>query len=137
MHFKIVITSVLQIILVLVILFLSLWGYSCCIDSSLSLYEAYSAILLFGAIGSPFFLSSAAISINLKNRFRWAPYILISLISTVVYGALIYLVYPFFQSAISRLIRPERLLAIVEVMIAGGFLMGLAHTLKNSGEKPS
>ncbi|MGV8125359.1 MAG: hypothetical protein AB2L14_36905 [Candidatus Xenobiia bacterium LiM19] len=63
--------------------------------------------------------------------------IVISLISTVVYGVLIYLVYHFCQSAISWLERPERLLTIVEVMITGGFLMGLAHTLKNSTEKPS
>jgi len=32
-------------------------------------------------------------------------------------------------------VRPERLFTIIEVMIAGGFFMGLAHTSKSSGEK--
>ncbi|MHC9542973.1 MAG: hypothetical protein AB9903_25955 [Vulcanimicrobiota bacterium] len=116
-----------------------------CLGTKFELSGAIFSMLFHMAVCFPFFFSSRAITIYIRSRMKGMLGFLVSLSCTVLFCTAVG--YAF--SVLTPLMQPDfpeegpnngmpicfgRLLAVINITIAGGFLMGLACRPKDSAE---
>lgn len=89
-----------------------------------------------GAIGLLFFLSSRAVTVYMRYLVRGIIGSLISLAITSVYLTAAHAACSYLLLHYPHFVPDFRIIAVVDVVIAGGFLIGLAHTVNSSAAEP-
>lgn len=116
----------------LAVFFIVLSIFSNCFGLRLDLSGALFSMLFCMAVGSPFVFTFRHLTISIRSQMKGKLGFFTSLACTIAFILFFNLLCSNMSSDMPEAIPAERLIEIIDVMIAGGFLMGLVHRMKNS-----
>jgi hypothetical protein len=119
--------GLLIIVAVIAVVVIILYNLARRFGVTFNLTGALFYLFIDGAVGLLFFLSSRAVTVYVRYLVRGVPAFFVSLAITVVFLTAAHLACSYLLSHYPEFVPDFRIIAVVDVVIPGGFLSGLAH----------